>query len=123
MRSSTKRTKTETEQFYRRLVADQEGSGLSIRAFAAERGMAAGTLSFWRHVLKQRDAGRASGSGKAPESRFVPVSIVGAVAPEPSPATSLGAYEVVLGRDRVLRLPADFDAARVAALVRAVASC
>ncbi|HXV34793.1 MAG TPA: hypothetical protein VD769_12345 [Gaiellaceae bacterium] len=124
MKSATKRTRTETEQFYRRLLGEQARSGLSTRAFAAERGVPAGTLSFWRHELKQRDAVRTGGSRKAHRSRFVPVSIIGAVAPEAAPpATSRGVYEVELGRERVVRLPADFDAGRAAALVKAVASC
>lgn len=119
MKSATKRTKTETEQYYRRLLAEQKRSGLSTRAFAVQRGVPAGTLSFWRHVLKKRDAVRR----KACESRFVPVSLIGAAAPELGAATSRGVYQVELGRDRVLRLPADFDAARAAALVKAVAAC
>ena len=125
-----KRSKAETEQFYRRLVAEHDASGLSIKAFAATRGIPPGTLSSWRHQLKQRDAARARGDG-ATKSPFVQVKVVGAEAmgapapaPEAKPASARPTvYEVVLGRDRVLRLPAEFDEARVAALVRAVASC
>jgi len=122
MKSLTKRTKAETEQLYRRLLAEQAESRLSMRTFAAERGVPAGTLSFWKHELRKRDA-RTKRSGPALGTRFVPVSIVGAVAAEPAPPASPGIYEVVLGENRVLRLPADFDAARVAALVRALGSC
>lgn len=111
-----KRSKAETEESYRRLVAEQEGSGLSIRAFAAMRGIPPGTLSSWRHELKQRDAARArDDETRAP---FVLVN----VKPEPSSVRPV-VYEVVLGRDRVLRVPAEFDEGRVAALVRAVAPC
>jgi len=127
-----KRSKAETEKFYRQVVAEQEESGLSIRAFAATRGIPPGTLSCWRHELRQRDAARARGGDKATKARFVRVSVVGAGAvseagtpapvAKPVKATNV-VYEVVLGRDRVLRLPAEFDEARVAALVRAVASC
>jgi hypothetical protein len=64
----------------------------------------------------------------------VKVKVVGAgavaraAAPAPSPQAKPGSarpavYEVVLGRGRVLRVPAEFDEARVAALVRAVSSC
>jgi len=131
-----KRTKAETEQFYRQLVADHEASGLSIKAFAATRGIPPGTLSSWRHELKKRDAARARTGERASKSPFVQVKVVGAGAvteagtPQPAPApvakpvkATNVVYEVVLGRDRVLRLPAEFDEARVAALVRAVASC
>jgi transposase-like protein len=129
-----KRSKAETEKFYRDLVAEHEQSGLTARAFAAARGIPAGTLSCWRHQIKKRDAlAEARKSKKATKPRFVPVSVVGPetvatpVAQKPSssakPAGASTVYEVRLGRDRVLRLPADFDEARVAALVRAVASC
>jgi transposase-like protein len=118
-----KRSKAETEKFYRGLLAEQSRSGRSLRAFAATRGIPAGTLSSWRHQLKRRDADRASRKDKAAEARFVPV-VVGARVPEsPRPTTNPAIYEVVLGHDRVLRLPADFDDTRVAALVRVVASC
>lgn len=128
------RSKEETERFYRELVAEQERSGLSIRAFAAERGIPPGTLSSWGHELRRRDAARARGREEAMEAKFVRVSLVGSGAvtatgargePEPlaRPASAPVVYEVVLGRDRVLRLPAEFEEARVAALVRAVASC
>lgn len=129
-----KRSKAETEEFYRELVADQEQSGLTLRAFAAARGMPAGTLSSWRHQLKKRDAAaRASRRQEATKSSFVPVSVVGAgavanpAAAQPTPsmraAVAPVVYEVSLGRGRVLRVPADFDEARVAALVRAVTAC
>ena len=134
-----KRSKAETEKFYRQLVAEQEESGLSIRAFAATRGIPPGTLSSWRHELKERDAACARGGDKATKPRFVRVNVVGAEAEagaEAGPAplakpipvakpVSAGTtiYEVVLGQGRVLRLPAEFDEARVAALVRAVVSC
>jgi transposase-like protein len=129
-----KRSKAETEQFYRQLVAEYDASGLSIKAFAATRGIPPGTLSSWRHELKQRDAALARAGAKATKSPFVQVKVVGAgavtgaAAPEPAPRAKPASarpavYEVVLGRDRVLRVPAEFDEERVAALVRAVASC
>ncbi len=129
-----KRTKAETEQFYRQLVAEHDASGLSIKVFAGTRGIPPGTLSSWRHELKQRDAARARVGDKATKSPFVQVKVVGAeavagaAAPAPAPqampaSTRPAVYEVVLGRDRVLRVPAEFDEARVAALVRAVSSC
>jgi transposase-like protein len=128
------RTKAETEEFYRQVLADQSKSDLSLREFASKRGIPAGTLSFWRHELKRRDAerGKRKSKKKAREAKpkFLPVSVVTSPDPpaiEPRPAgvskQAREGYEIVLGPDRVLRLPADFDGARVAALVRAVASC
>lgn len=129
-----KRTKQQTERFYRQLLAEQRRSGLSIRAFARERGVPAGTLSAWTHELKKRDAARAARQESGPE--FVPVSVVGAEGESGAPpaesrklsgqwggAPQRSGYEVEFGAGRVLRLPPDFDDARAVALVRAVASC
>jgi transposase-like protein len=122
-----KRSKSETERFYRRLVAEQERSGSTARAFAEARGIPPGTLSFWRYELKRRDQARAEAASARPVPSFLPVSVV--ESSPTAPASSASApertegYEVVLGGDRVLRLPRDFDDVRVAALVRAVASC
>lgn len=131
-----KGTKAETEGYYRQLVAEQAESGLSIRAFAARRGVPAGTVSAWRHELRRRDAVRAQAEERGAQPGFVRVNVVGAGSmggartPLPAPAarqepSSPGpvVYEVVLAQGRVVRVPAEFDEARVAALVRAVASC
>lgn len=113
-----KRSKAETEQFYRDLIAEQTRSGLSTRAFAARRGIPSGTLSSWRHQLKKRDGARRNSQEAAPS--FVPVRVVprGSAMPMPAPRTE--GYEIVVG---VVRLPADFDEARAAALVRALTPC
>ncbi len=120
-----KRTKAETEKLYRGLLAELEASGLSQREFAEKRGVPAGTLSFWKHELKNRDAAARVRKSKKKSSkpRFVPVSVVEATKPAEPVAKTAEGYEIVLGPDRVLRLPAVFDEGRVAALVRAVASC
>jgi hypothetical protein len=116
-----------SEEFYRPLLAEHERSGVSLRAFAEERGIPAGTLSCWRFKLKQRDAARACKSGGIREARFVSVSVVPVPAAPPErrrEARGVGsAYEVVLREGCVVRVPADFDETRVGVLLRAVASC
>jgi hypothetical protein len=111
------RNKAETEEWYRRLLSEQARSGLSVRAFARMCGVPAGTLSSWRYELKRREAARAARRMSA--ASFVPVEVIDQVE---GPSGSAG-YEVVLGSALVLRLPRDFDVPRVAALVKAVASC
>ena len=132
---------TKAERTYRRVLAEQERSGLSIRAFATERGHSAGHLSWWRHEIRKRDAARASArlvraktarkTKPASTPAFLPVRVIGEEARVPiveaatTAAVCEGGYEVVVASGRrVLRLPRDFDVARVAALVRAVeAAC
>lgn len=47
-----KRSKAETERFYREILAEPRESGLSVRAFGKARGIPAGTLSWLdRHLL------------------------------------------------------------------------
>lgn len=128
----TRKAKTRDEAFYRRLVADYRRSGKSQRVFAAERGIPAGTLSHWCHKVRKLEAaasakrrpGRPSRAERAPlpaeeeqlTQPFLPVRLVEPAAP--APRSGAGGYELVLGKG-VLRLPAEFDPARVAALLRA----
>ena len=117
------------EAFYRELQQEYTRSGKTQREFAEERGIPTGTVSGWFFKLRKLDAAR--GRGKTPKTgaranasgprasseraSFLPVTVV-----EPAPALRCGSgYEVVFGKG-VLRLPADFDPARVGALLRAV---
>jgi hypothetical protein len=115
------------EAFYRALRDDFLRSGKSQQDFAAERGVPAGTVSAWFFKLRKLDAARASAenSGGAaialraprdvPSSEpFVAVRMV-----DPLRLTGGTGYEVVVGRG-VLRLPSDFDPARVAVLLRSL---
>ena len=133
--------KTKAERTYRRVLAEHERSGLSIRAFAAERGHSPGHLSWWRHEIRKRDAARESLRQERPTPAkrtrlaatpaFLPVRVIGDEGRAPvadsavTAASCEGGYEVVVASGRrVLRLPRDFDVVRVEALVRAVeAAC
>lgn len=87
------------EQFWRRVMRQWRGSGLSVRAFCEERGLSEPSFYGWRRTLAERDAAVV---------RFVPVQ----VAPEPTAATddgSAGAVELVLGAGRRLRVGPGFD--------------
>lgn len=113
----------ETERRYRQLLGEQVRSGLSVRAFAERRGVPAGTLSYWRHELKRRDVARAQPQRQASRTSFLPVKVIASEETLAAPSAAPGGYEVLLGRDCVLRLPRDFEIARVVALMKAVASC
>lgn len=77
-------------------------SGLSQAAFARRRGMPAGTLAWWSHQLRRQRPG-------------VPFIEVGGLA---APAASAPSpFEVVLGGDVTIRVPAAFDAAALRQLL------
>jgi len=92
------------ERFWRRVVRQWHHSGLSVRAFCAEHGLAEPSFYHWRRTLAQRTT---------PDLAFVPVQVV---AEEPSPSPGSG-VELVLGHGRVLRLGPGFDAATVQRLL------
>lgn len=117
------------ESFYRALRDDFLRSGKSQQDFAAERGVPAGTVSAWFFKLRKLDAARASMGESAgttlalqdapPDARptrepFVAVRMV-----EPLRLSGGSGYEVVVGNG-LLRLPSDFDPARVAVLLRSL---
>jgi transposase-like protein len=97
----------ERERFWREAVAGHKKSGLSVRAFCAERGVSEPSFYAWRRELAQR--------GRAPRtSTFVPVQVV-----------ADAVVEVVLLSGVVVRVPPATDASAVARLVAAlgVAPC
>jgi hypothetical protein len=66
---------TGKERLWRRLVRDWERSGLTIRDFCAERGLAEHNFHAWRRTLVTRDQEKALPA-------FVPVQVVNATASE-----------------------------------------
>ena len=92
------------ERFWRRVVRQWQHSGLSVRAFCAEHGLAEPSFYHWRRTLAER---------VTPAPALVPVQVV-AQEPQPGPG---GAVELVLDGGRVLRLGPGFDAATVQRLL------
>ena len=75
-------TKT-TEAKWRRLIAEQSRSGLTVREFAAAEGMAAATLYWWRSKLRGDNRGH---------TKLVPVEVVEHCADPDTPA--IGCFEL-----------------------------
>jgi transposase len=96
------------ERFWRRMVAQRQRSGMSVRVFCASRGLSEHRFHAWRRVLQERDAQAV---------RFVPVEIV---PDEPAPSAAEGAVsalELVLSSGRLLRIGTGFDAATLQRLL------
>ena len=90
----------------RRLLAEQQRSGLTLAEFARRRGVRAGTLSWWRHRLgtEQRWAkSRRRPSSKA--GRFLEITPASVV---PAEARSAAWFEIVLGDGTLVRVPGRF---------------
>ena len=111
---------TERARYWQRHLDRWERSGLSQAAFCRRHGLKAVTFAWWKRKLatgrthtrrRDTDAGRASSIARRTE--FVEVAMT---------SPGMAAYEVVLSRGLVLRLPADFDPDKVSQLVAAVST-
>jgi len=87
---------------WRRLVAEQARSGLSLKAFAARKGVSANSLAYWKY--------KRIGLGRRAPGDLVPVHVIDDLGPS--------GRELVLelGGAR-LRIPPDFDPAALAGVL------
>ncbi len=85
-------------------------SGLTTKEFAAETGVNATTLAYWRWQL-------AGGTRRARAKAPAPVRFVELAAAAPSAEAAPG-FEVVLAGGRVVRVPPRFDGAELFRLVQ-----
>lgn len=106
------------EAYYRQLLTEQEASGQSLRAFAAERGLSPWTLYGWRVKLGRARPRRGSRRAEPKESGsgFVAVDVVGG-------ARGVSDIEVVLADGCRVCLPRDMAIEKLTQLVRALRSC
>jgi hypothetical protein len=106
------------EPYYRRLLKEQEESGQSLRAFAAQRGLSQWTLYGWRVKLGRTRARRGTRQPSPLDAGpgFVAVDVVDGVPGAPS-------IEVALSDGLRVRMPRDTTVARLVELVRALRSC
>jgi len=104
------------EAYYRELLSEQEASGQSLRAFAAERGLSPWTLYGWRAKLGRTRARRGGRRTMGKDSGFVAVDVVGS-------ARSVSDIEVLLVDGCRVCLPRDMAIDRLAELVRALRRC
>ena len=96
------------ERFWRRTFRQMRRSGLSVRAFCAEHGLAEASFYAWRRIIAWRDR---EGS-RVPDGHsdaavddapvFVPLRVID--------VSTQVAFEVVLERGRVVRVLRGFDA-------------
>jgi hypothetical protein len=101
------------EKHWRRMLSLWQRSGLTGRDFCGENGLSEPSFYGWKREIQRRDreaAARAKRAG-AKLAAFVEVTVDG------DPATG-SALEVVVAKDRVVRVQPGFDAATLRELVR-----
>lgn len=94
----------------RQVLAEQRASGLSVAAFARERGLSAWTLYEWRRRLG------AAQSEPVAKPELVQVMVT----PSASRASTIA---VELGAGLRVHVPSGFDAAELRRLLEVLASC
>lgn len=103
------------ERFWRRTLRQWRRSGLSVRDFCAEHGLAEPSFYSWRRIVAQRDqeASRVRAEPERGNDRqavaasddapvFVPLRVID--------VSTQATFEVVLERGRVVRVLRGFDA-------------
>jgi len=110
MRISSKASRRE---FWQEVLSRQRSSGLSIRRFCDQEGLATATFYLWKRRLSQ---GTGRGGTPAPVS-FAPVR----VQPAAAPVAPSGGIEIFLPRDRRVRLTGMVDRQQLADVLAALA--
>jgi hypothetical protein len=110
------------EQFWRRVLARRQASGLTIRAYCEAHGLSEHNFHRWQRVLAERPGGR-SAQPRAPTTKpaggpdaeavplFVPLNV------DIATRATGSALEVVLSSGRLIRVRPGFDAATLGQIV------
>ena len=109
-----KRPDPRREAWWRRTLARQAGSGLSVRAFCRREGLHESAWYAWRRVIHKRDAEQQT-QHDTPGPAFVAVRVGADQRPDDDERIALE-----LRGGRVLRLPISMPPTRLAALLHAI---
>jgi transposase-like protein len=99
------------EDFWRHTLKQLTGSGQSVRAFCATRGLSEPSLYSWRRTLALRDAAASAGHGPPPTPALLPIRLANVVG---SP------MEIVLAGGQRIRLRPPVDGAALREVVMAL---
>lgn len=99
------------EAFWRQALAQQRSSGLSIHQFCVKEGLAAATLFVWKRRLRLAED---RGVGPAPAVGFAPVRVVA------EPAVAAGVLEILLPRERRVRISGAVEVGQLRAVLAAM---
>ena len=100
------------EQHWRQILERWQESGLSVRAFCRRHRLSEPRFYAWRRILGQRPS---PGAAADDPLTFVPLGVR-----HDTPASPAPVLELVLGNDRLLRIPQGFDPAALRHLLAAL---
>jgi hypothetical protein len=103
-----RRVDSSREAFWRKVVARQRGSGLSVKGFCQQEGVAVASFFYWKRRIREQ------GSDPQPAVQFAPVRVV---AQEPARSETGGVIEIRLSRARRIRLRGPVDSQQLATVV------
>lgn len=113
-----------TEGRWRRLLAEQDRSGLSVRDFAEQRGLSRWSLYSWRQRLglsqRRRDRREIPRRGPSAGGELVPVEVIDAV--EPAAVEPEHGFHVELREGARIHVPPRFESEDLARLVAVLRS-
>ena len=124
-----KKRSAEKEEFWRLALAEQQASGMTIKAFCVQQGLAAHAFSWWKREIKKRDqrrAGRQS-DNRAKDTRLIPVTVTSQSPPASVSSDVAGtehsAIEVVSPTGYKLRIKCELPPPHLTVLLDAVTAC
>ena len=103
-----RRMDSSRETFWRKVVTRQRGSGLSIKTFCQQEGVAVASFYYWKRRIREQ------GSEHPPAVQFAPVRVV---AEQPACSERGGVIEIRLSRARRIRLRGPVDLQQLALVV------
>jgi len=121
-----KNRSAEKEEFWRLALVEQQASGMTIKAFCVQQGLAAHAFSWWKREIKKRDQRRAGKQrdNRVNDTRLIPVTVT-AQSPSSSEAagTDHSVIEVVSPTGYKMRIKCELPSPNLTDLLDAVTAC
>ena len=124
-----KNRSTEKEEFWRLALAEQQASGLTIKASCAQQGLTAHAFSWWKREIKKRDLRsiESLSAGRPDDARLIPVNVIAQASRLPTPnqcdSNDQAIIEVVSPTGYSLRIKSESPPPYLTALLDAVTAC
>ena len=124
-----KNRSAEKEEFWRLALVEQQASGMTIKAFCVQQGLAAHAFSWWKREIKKRDQ-RKTGKqrdNRINETRLIPVTVTDQSSPSSASSEVAGTdhsiIEVVSPTGYKLRIKCESPPPCLTILLDAVTAC